>query len=102
MGFPVPFALWTQGAWHETVRDVLLDSRTLQRGLVDGAAVRAMLDAHLRGARESGDIVWSLLNLELWYRTYVDGEGVQQLGSADRSAARAAPSEDGASLVTTV
>jgi asparagine synthase (glutamine-hydrolysing) len=101
MGFPVPFTLWTRGAWHETVRDVLLDSRTLQRGLTDGAAVRAMLDAHLHGARESGEIVWSLLNLELWYRTYIDGEGVQHLGAAAASAAHVAPAGDAASLVTT-
>ena len=45
MGFPVPFGLWTRGAWHDTVRDVLLDSRTAQRGLTDTPAVRAMLDA---------------------------------------------------------
>ena len=99
MGFPVPFSLWTRGAWHETVRDVLLDSRTLQRGLVDAPAVRAMLDAHLHGARESGSIVWSLLNLELWYRTYIDGDGIQHLGAAP-GAAHVAPAGD-ASLVTT-
>jgi asparagine synthase (glutamine-hydrolysing) len=100
MGFPVPFTLWTRGAWHETVRDVLLDRRTLQRGLTDGPAVRAMLDAHLHGTRESGDIVWSLLNLELWHRTYIDGEGIQHLGAATPSAAHAAAG-DTASLVTT-
>jgi hypothetical protein len=24
-------------------------------------------------------VVWSLVNLELWYRTFIDGEGVQTL-----------------------
>jgi hypothetical protein len=24
-------------------------------------------------------VVWSLLNLELWYRTFIDGDGVQTL-----------------------
>ena len=101
MGFPVPFALWTRGAWHETVRDVLLDRRTLQRGLTDGAAVRAMLDAHLRGARAAGDTIWSLMNLELWYRTYIDGEGIQQLGAAPPHTAVIASTSETPSLATT-
>jgi hypothetical protein len=26
-----------------------------------------------------GDAIWALLNLELWYRTFIDGDGVQSL-----------------------
>jgi hypothetical protein len=26
--------------------------------------------------------LWGLLNLELWYRTFIDGDGVQTLPSA--------------------
>jgi asparagine synthase (glutamine-hydrolysing) len=79
MGFPVPFGLWTRGAWHGTVRDVLLDRRTLERGLLDGGAVARVLDEHRSGRADHGDTLWSLLNLELWYRTWIDREGVQQL-----------------------
>ena len=28
---------------------------------------------------DGADAIWSLLNLELWYRTHIDGEGVQTL-----------------------
>ena len=31
------------------------------------------------GAAEGADAIWSLLNLELWYRTFIDGDGVQTL-----------------------
>ena len=31
--------------------------------------------------RRTAAIVWSLLNLELWYRTFIDGDGVQTLGA---------------------
>ena len=31
------------------------------------------------GLPGASDAIWSLLNLELWYRTYIDGEGVQTL-----------------------
>ena len=83
MGFPVPFALWMRGSWSEMARDVLLDKRTRERGLIHPAAVGQLLDAHVAGAAEGGDALWSLLNLELWYRTFIDGAGIQVLGAPD-------------------
>jgi asparagine synthase (glutamine-hydrolysing) len=85
MGFPVPFGLWTRGAWHGVVRDVLLDSRTRERGLLDTTAVARLLSDHASGRSDATDIIWSLVNLELWYRTWIDGEGVQHLGAAART-----------------
>jgi asparagine synthase (glutamine-hydrolysing) len=79
MGFPVPFSLWLRGHGAGLVRDVLLDSRARQRGITDPAAVSALIDSHASGAADAGDALWSLLNLELWYRTFIDGEGVQTL-----------------------
>jgi asparagine synthase (glutamine-hydrolysing) len=79
MGFPVPFAMWTRGPWGDMARDVLLDRRTRERGIIDAAAVRRLIDAHQTGTTEGGDAIWSLLNLELWYRTFIDGDGIQTL-----------------------
>ncbi len=79
MGFPVPFDVWMRGAWADTARDVLLDPRTRQRGLIDPDAVSRTIDAHVAGTMRAGDLIWSLMNLELWYRTFVDGAGVQTL-----------------------
>jgi asparagine synthase (glutamine-hydrolysing) len=79
MGFPVPFALWMQGEWQGVARDVLLDRRARERGITNPAAVERLIAAHAAGQAEGGDALWSLLNLELWYRTHIDGEGVQTL-----------------------
>ena len=79
MGFPVPFAAWVAGPWRDVVCDVLLDSRSRERGLLNVAAVERLIDAHARGETRGGDALWSLLNLELWYRTFIDGDGVQTL-----------------------
>ena len=79
MGFPVPFAVWMRGRWADVARDVLLDARSRQRGLIDAAAVERLIDAHRRGEAAGGDPIWSLLNLELWYRTFIDRLGVQTL-----------------------
>lgn len=82
MGFPVPFSGWTRGPWNDVARDVLLDSRARQRGLLDPTAVDTLLRAHAANSTDAGDRLWMLLNLELWFRTFIDGEGVQTLPEA--------------------
>jgi asparagine synthase (glutamine-hydrolysing) len=90
MGFPVPFAQWMRGEWRSVAEEVLLDRRTHERGLVNTPAVAALLRAHGAGRRNGGDAIWALLNLELWYRTFIDGAGVQTLPTPRASRAPAA------------
>ena len=85
MGFPVPFGVWTADGWNDVAREVLLDRRTRERGLTNPAAVTRLLDEHRNGTRRGGDAIWALLNLELWYRTFIDGDGVQVLPTPNRS-----------------
>jgi hypothetical protein len=84
MGFPVPFSGWVRGPWNAVARDVLLDRRTCQRGVINPAAVEVLLDEHRSGRRAGGDAIWALINLELWYRTFIDGDGIQTLPGASR------------------
>jgi asparagine synthase (glutamine-hydrolysing) len=79
MGFPVPFAEWTRGPWCTVVRDLLLDRRTVERGLLNAPAVARLLRDHQLGTRPAGDAIWALANLELWFRTFIDGQGIQSL-----------------------
>ena len=51
------------------------------------AAIESLLAAHRAGRTDAADAVWSLLNLELWYRTFVDGDGVQVLPAPVRAVA---------------
>ena len=79
MGFPVPFGMWMRGEWQSVAQDILLDRRTQERGIVDRAAAERLIASHASGAQEGGDAIWGLMNLELWYRTHIDGDGVQTL-----------------------
>jgi asparagine synthase (glutamine-hydrolysing) len=82
MGFPVPFGSWVRGGWNIVARDVLLDRRSRERGIVDPIAAERLLRDHTAGRTDGADRLWSLLNLELWYRTFIDGDGVQTLPAA--------------------
>ena len=79
MGFPVPFGVWMRGPWQDVARDVLLDPRSRQRGITDPRAVERLISAHAAGTADGADAIWSLLNLELWYRTHIDGDGIQTI-----------------------
>jgi asparagine synthase (glutamine-hydrolysing) len=85
MGFPVPFASWTSKAWHPAMCDVLLDRRTRERGILDPVAVERALRDHAAGGSKRGDWIWGLLNLELWFRTAIDKQGIQTLPGPARA-----------------
>jgi asparagine synthase (glutamine-hydrolysing) len=89
MGFPVPFSAWTRGRWNGVARDVLLDRRTRERGLVDPPAVDRLLRDHAAGRTDGWDRIWSLMNLELWYRTFIDRDGIQTLPGPAATTTRA-------------
>ena len=89
MGFPVPFGRWTRTEWNGVARDILLDRRARTRGVLDPTAVDQLLRDHHQGRTDGGDRIWALVNLELWYRTFIDNEGVQTLpGPAKPAASR--------------
>jgi asparagine synthase (glutamine-hydrolysing) len=81
MGFPVPLRAWTRGRWRTVVSDVLLDRRSRERGIIDPPAVARLLDDHAAGSIDATDRIWSLLNLEIWFRTFIDKGGVQTLAT---------------------
>ncbi|HSK11069.1 MAG TPA: asparagine synthase (glutamine-hydrolyzing) [Vicinamibacterales bacterium] len=92
MGFPVPLGRWLRSGWAATAREVLLDRRSRERGVVAPQAVAALIADHEAGRADGTDAIWSLINLELWYRTFIDGEGVQVLPSpGGRTAAAGTP-----------
>jgi asparagine synthase (glutamine-hydrolysing) len=70
MGFGVPLAGWFRKELRDFSRDVLLDSRARQRGILRTAAVEGLLAAHQEGSRDFSSELWSLICFELWCRTW--------------------------------
>jgi asparagine synthase (glutamine-hydrolysing) len=55
----------------------VLGPRALDRRLFRPAALRRLAEEHHAGQADHGDRLWLLLNLEVWQRVFVDGEGVE-------------------------
>ncbi|GAB4413948.1 MAG: asparagine synthase (glutamine-hydrolyzing) [Anaerolineae bacterium] len=71
-GFGVPVGRWFRTDLRDYVREILLDSRTLERGYFREAALRTLIDEHLSGRRNHGHRLWLLLTFEWWHRLYID------------------------------
>jgi asparagine synthase (glutamine-hydrolysing) len=72
MGFGVPIDVWFKGGFSRLLEDVLLSSRSRERGLLDPKGVRALIDEHkTRGGRQTP--LFALLMLELWAQKFLDG-----------------------------
>jgi asparagine synthase (glutamine-hydrolysing) len=61
------------------VEEFVLSPRTLRRNLFHPAALRTMAHEHHAGAADHGSRLWLLVNLEIWQRIFLDGEGPQSI-----------------------
>ena len=68
MGFPVPLHLWAKSGARGFFEDVLLSPTCRKRGLFDPRGVEAIMQQESAYGRR----LWGLLNIELWYRTFID------------------------------
>jgi asparagine synthase (glutamine-hydrolysing) len=72
MGFGVPIDHWLRTDLKEMAYDTLLADRAHARGLVRSDAVATMLDQHVSGQTAHHTRLFCMLNLELWFRQFVD------------------------------
>jgi asparagine synthase (glutamine-hydrolysing) len=79
MGFPVPVGAWLRGPFRPLLDEFVLGPRAAARGLFEPAAVRAIVDSHTRGEQRHDERLWSLINLEIWQRIFLDGEPVESV-----------------------
>jgi asparagine synthase (glutamine-hydrolysing) len=65
-GFSPPFSAWARGPLLGLVRSRLAPDRIARAGVLDSAAVGAIVEAHLSGRAERGRTLWTLLSLQMW------------------------------------
>jgi asparagine synthase (glutamine-hydrolysing) len=71
-GFGVPLERWFDGDFGRLAREVLLDTRTRQRGWLAPRAVESLLAGGDSREAIRAKRVFALVCLELWARTFVD------------------------------
>lgn len=79
MGFPVPMGGWLRGGFQSLVHEFVLGPRAASRGLWEGSVLRDLATEHFRGERNHGQQLWSLMNLEIWQRIFLDREPLETI-----------------------
>lgn len=87
LGFPTPWSGWLAGPRLETIRAMLLEPRSLQRGYFRREAIEKLFDEHRAKHRDNYDRIWRLLNLELWHRVCLEGEAHGEVGAETKMVA---------------
>jgi asparagine synthase (glutamine-hydrolysing) len=74
LGFPTPWSGWLAGAQLDSIEQMLLEPRSIDRGFFNRAAIERLFREHRAQYRDHYDRIWRLLNLELWHRVCLEGE----------------------------
>ena len=80
MGFPVPVGSWFRGPYRHVIQDCVLGERAAGRGIFARHAVERIVREHDAGEIDHSERLWSLVNLELWHRIFLDGEAPADMG----------------------
>jgi len=75
MGFGVPVSKWFRNELKDYIYEILLDSRTLNRGYFKREGIERLLNDHIALRYDHSSKIWALLFLEVWFRVFIDKEG---------------------------
>jgi hypothetical protein len=62
---------WLRGELRDFATEQLRGRSSVTRQYYDGAALDRVLGEHLEGKRNHEALLWTLLNVEIWHRSYV-------------------------------
>ncbi|HEX9615357.1 MAG TPA: asparagine synthase (glutamine-hydrolyzing) [Bacteroidota bacterium] len=75
-GFAAPVNEWLRTDWGSFVREKLLGSSLIKRGLFRPDYVGGLIERHASRKQEAGGHLWTLLNLFLWYEYWIEGKNI--------------------------
>jgi asparagine synthase (glutamine-hydrolysing) len=76
-GFGFPLARWMQTDLRHLLRETISDSRFVQAGIFDRGYMERLLDEHVERRRDHNFRLWILLNLEIWYRLFLEEQSLE-------------------------
>jgi asparagine synthase (glutamine-hydrolysing) len=71
-GFALPMVHWWRGRLAQVLSRLLVDSRCVERGWIERAAVERFLEEHRTGRAQHHVRLWLVLWLELWARVVIE------------------------------
>ena len=79
IGFRVPVARYLKTVASKQTSALLDCERFADRGLIRPNYVKKLLSEHISGSNDHGMRIWTLVCLEMWFRTFIDNDGSKPL-----------------------
>lgn len=76
VGFSTPMRAWLSGPQLDVIEPLLVEPRSITRGLFKLEGLRRLFATHRAGRADYSDRIWRLLNLELWQRVFLDQDRI--------------------------
>jgi asparagine synthase (glutamine-hydrolysing) len=70
VGFRVPIGEWFRGPYRDLLQDMLVSETSSLAQMISGFKLRRLVTEHLNGRQNHERILWSLINLEIFLRTF--------------------------------
>ncbi|MFQ6082612.1 MAG: asparagine synthase (glutamine-hydrolyzing) [Candidatus Aminicenantia bacterium] len=71
-GFTPPVDDWFRKEMKDYASEILLDSETINRNYFRKEGIVKLLKEHCHSKINHGEVIWALIFLELWHRTFID------------------------------
>ena len=72
-GWRLDVASWLRNELRDFTLDHLQSGSSVTRPYYDNATLDRVLEDHLKGKKNYETLLWTLLNIEIWHRTYTPG-----------------------------
>lgn len=70
VGFRVPVGEWFRGPYQDFVQDMLVSESSSVARMISGSELRRLVAEHLSGRQNHEKVLWSMINLEMFLRTF--------------------------------
>ena len=71
-GFMVPLGRWLKEDLKNLTLDLLSEKNIKKRGYFNSSYIKEILKQHYQGKSNFSDLLWALLNLEMWHQIFID------------------------------
>ncbi|OGW17185.1 MAG: asparagine synthase (glutamine-hydrolyzing) [Nitrospinae bacterium RIFCSPLOWO2_12_FULL_45_22] len=71
-GFGFPLAYWMRKELKPFLRNIVKESRFIEHKIFDHEYVHNMTEEHIAGKRDHNFRIWIFMNLEIWYRLFIE------------------------------
>mgnify|MGYP001821611270 CR=1 FL=1 len=78
-GFRFPLGIWFRTELKQFLQNLFSQSRFVELGIFEQTYIDELLDEHISGKADHNYRIWVLLNLEMWYRMYFEGETIESM-----------------------